>query len=69
MKSLSKKYQLLLLFLSIKLIISSVEDDLVKSIPDYEYRGRLYSGYLDVSDTKNSIICLIMPMRTGKINL
>ena len=33
-------------------IISSIEDDKVKSIPDYSYRGLLYSGYLDVSPVK-----------------
>ena len=33
-------------------ILSSIEDDVVKSIPDYSYSGRLYSGYLDVSNVK-----------------
>ena len=52
MRSLITKYYLLLFSLLIKFIISGVEDDLVKSIPDYDYKGRLYSGYLDVSDAK-----------------
>ena len=52
MKSLSKKYFVLLFSLLIKSIFSGAEDDLVKSIPDYDYKGRLYSGYLDVSDIK-----------------
>ena len=45
----------LTLILSIFLITSiycSVESDAVKTIPDYSFRGRLYSGYLDVSNVK-----------------
>ena len=43
-----------LLILFIRSIISTLKakEDLVKEIPDYEYKGRLYSGYLDVSDAK-----------------
>ena len=33
-------------------IHSLIDADEVKSIPDYTYRGRLYSGYLDVSNVK-----------------
>ena len=29
-----------------------IDADEVKSIPDYSYKGKLYSGYLDVSDVK-----------------
>ena len=39
----------LFLFQSIK---SLIDADEVKSIPDYSYKGKLYSGYLDVSDVK-----------------
>ena len=52
MKSFSKKCFVLFFSLLIKSIFSGAEDDLVKSIPDYDYKGRLYSGYLDVSDVK-----------------
>ena len=52
MKSLTKIYILFIFSVLIQNIISSAENDLVKSIPDYEYRGRLYSGYLDVSNVK-----------------
>ena len=52
MKSLAKIYILCILLVLIQVIISAAENDLVGTIPDYEYRGRLYSGYLDVSDVK-----------------
>ena len=52
MKFLLKKYIIFLFLVLIKSLIGATEDDIVKSIPDYEYKGRLYSGYLDVSDTK-----------------
>ena len=52
MKSLLKTYSSLLFILLIQTIISTAEDDIVKSIPEYDYKGRLYSGYLDVSDVK-----------------
>ena len=51
MKS-TKIYNLILFSLLIQIIFSATENDLVKSIPDYSYKGRLYSGYLDVSDVK-----------------
>ena len=43
---------ILLLLLSIFSTNSSVESDIVKSLPNYAYHGRLYSGYLSVSNTK-----------------
>ena len=52
MKSLIKAFSYLLFLLLIQTIISTAEDDIVKSIPEYDYKGRLYSGYLDVSDVK-----------------
>lgn len=57
MKSLTLLYLLFLFFFLcfffiIKKIILPKEVDLVKSIPEYKYKGRLYSGYLDVSEVK-----------------
>ena len=52
MKSLKKIFNILLFLELIQNIIGNAESDLVKSIPDYDYKGRLYSGYLDVSDVK-----------------
>ena len=43
---------ILLRLLSIFSTNSSVESDIVKSLPNYAYHGRLYSGYLSVSNTK-----------------
>ena len=43
---------LLILFTFFQVITSTAEDDLVKSLPDYDYRGRLYSGYIDVNNVK-----------------
>ena len=47
-----KAFTLILPIFLITLIYCSVEDNAVKSIPDYSFRGRLYSGYLDVSNVK-----------------
>ena len=46
------KFNILLLLILIQSIFGATEDDLVKSIPEYDYKGRLYSGYLDVNDVK-----------------
>ena len=40
------------LFLLVSYIQSLIENDIVKSLPGYSYRGRLYSGYLSVSSVK-----------------
>ena len=40
------------LFILISYIYTLIDADLVKSLPDYTYRGRLYSGYLSVSSVK-----------------
>ena len=45
-------FHILLLIISFITINSSVEADIVKSLPGYSYKGRLYSGYLSVSSTK-----------------
>ena len=47
-----KALTLILPLLLIASIYGSVESDAVKSIPDYSFRGRLYSGYHDVSNVK-----------------
>ena len=52
MKYSKEIFKELILILLIQYIITATEDDLVKSIPDYDYKGRLYSGYLDVSEVK-----------------
>ena len=44
--------QILFLILLISLTYSKIEDEIVKSLPGYSYRGRLYSGYLSVSTVK-----------------
>ena len=44
----------ILILLSIVNISSeSVENDIVTSLPDYSYKGRLYSGYLSASPVKH----------------
>ena len=50
MKSHSKTLFLILFFLPITL--QQAESDIVKSLPDYAYKGRLYSGYLEVDSVK-----------------
>ena len=45
-------FHILILIISFISIHSSVEADIVKSLPGYSYKGRLYSGYLSVSSTK-----------------
>ena len=47
-----KAFTILFYLLLFQSIYSLIEDDLVDSIPEYSYRGTLYSGYLDVSDVK-----------------
>ena len=47
-----KKIQLFLIIISLISINSLIDADIVKSLPNYSYRGRLYSGYLSVSTTK-----------------
>ena len=44
--------QIFFFILTISLTYSKIEDEIVKSIPGYSYRGRLYSGYLSVSTVK-----------------
>ena len=46
-------YDIILLILLFNISLQAVESDIVTSLPDYSYRGRLYSGYLDVSTTKH----------------
>ena len=46
------KIKIFLFIILITLSNSSVEDDIVGEIPDYSYRGRLYSGYLSSSTVK-----------------
>ena len=43
----------ILLLILINITLQTAENDIVKSIPDYSYRGRLYSGYLDASPVKH----------------
>ena len=47
-----KAFTILFYLFLFQSIYSLIEDDLVDSIPEYSYRGTLYSGYLDVSDVK-----------------
>ena len=47
-----KVLTIILYLLTFHSIYSLIDDDIVKTIPDYSYRGRLYSGYLDVSNVK-----------------
>ena len=47
-----KSLILILSLLLIETINSLIETDRVNKIPGYSYKGRLYSGYLDVSDVK-----------------
>ena len=46
------KINLLLIISVLSLSLSKIEDEIVKSLPGYSYRGRLYSGYLSVSKAK-----------------
>ena len=46
------KIKIFLFIILITFSNSSVEDDIVGEIPDYSYRGRLYSGYLSSSTVK-----------------
>ena len=46
------KINLILIISLLSLSQSTIEDELVKSLPGYSYRGRLYSGYLSVSNVK-----------------
>ena len=43
----------ILLLILINITLQTAEDDIVKTLPDYSYRGRLYSGYLDASSVKH----------------
>jgi carboxypeptidase C (cathepsin A) len=52
MNVIKNQFYLLLLIILFQIIITQAEDDIVKSIPDYEYSGRLFSGYLDVNNVK-----------------
>ena len=45
-------YYLISSFLLIKISYQTAEADIVKSLPDYSYKGRLYSGYLAASPVK-----------------
>ena len=45
-------YNLLIFLLLINITLQTAEDDIVKSLPDYSYKGRLYSGYLETSPVK-----------------
>ena len=47
------RIQIFLIIISLISIKSLIEADIVKSLPNYSYRGRLYSGYLSVSTTKH----------------
>ena len=47
-----KLIHVLYLFLLISYTYTLIENDLVKSLPGYSYRGRLYSGYLSSSSVK-----------------
>ncbi len=44
-------YFIFLLFTIIPLIFSQERADVVKDLPGYPYKGRMYSGYLDLSDS------------------
>jgi carboxypeptidase C (cathepsin A) len=45
-------YCLLLFSLLLNISLQAVESDIVNSLPDYSYKGRLYSGYLSASPVK-----------------
>ena len=45
-------FQIILFFFLFQSIIPDPAAELVTSIPEYDYKGRLYSGYLDVSNVK-----------------
>ena len=45
-------YIILLSFILINITFETAEDDIVNTLPDYSYRGRLYSGYLSASPVK-----------------
>ena len=45
-------FQIILLIISIISSNCQVQADIVKSLPNYSYHGRLYSGYLSSSETK-----------------
>ena len=47
-----KILSLILSILLIQSIYSAAEEDKVNNLPDYSYNGTLYSGYLNVSETK-----------------
>ena len=42
----------ILLLVLINISLQAAENDIVKSLPDYSYRGRLYSGYLQAGSVK-----------------
>ena len=52
MFSFNINFSFFILFLLIQSTLSQAEADLVKGLPDYDYKGRLYSGYLDVDNVK-----------------
>jgi carboxypeptidase C (cathepsin A) len=43
---------LLFIFLLINFSLQTAEDDIVKTLPEYSYKGRLYSGYLEAGPVK-----------------
>lgn len=43
---------LIFIFLLINFSLQTAEDDIVKTLPDYSYKGRLYSGYLEAGPVK-----------------
>ena len=45
-------YTILLFFILINITLEKAEDDIVTSLPDYSYKGRLYSGYLKAGSVK-----------------
>ena len=45
-------YSLILAFILIQISYQTAETDIVNSLPDYSYKGRLYSGYLAASEVK-----------------
>lgn len=52
MLSFNTNISVLILFLLIQSTLSQAAADLVTGLPDYDYKGRLYSGYLDVDSVK-----------------
>ena len=52
LKKMKLVFNIILLIL-INTTLQTAENDIVKSLPDYSYRGRLYSGYLDASPVKH----------------